>query len=92
MIVLNNGGYGTERPMLDGAFNDVLLWQYSQLPKLLGTGRGFDIWTEDDLEAALKDCRSHTDSFCILDVHLDAKDSSIAMQRLTNALGKRINS
>lgn len=25
VIVLNNHGYGTERPMLDGAFNDVLI-------------------------------------------------------------------
>lgn len=23
VIVLNNGGFGTERPMIDGAFNDV---------------------------------------------------------------------
>jgi hypothetical protein len=24
IIILNNNGYGTERPMLDGPFNDVL--------------------------------------------------------------------
>ena len=28
IIVLNNTGYGTERPMLDGPFNDVLRWNY----------------------------------------------------------------
>jgi TPP-dependent 2-oxoacid decarboxylase len=27
VVVLNNGGYGTERPMIDGAFNDVLPWR-----------------------------------------------------------------
>ncbi|HEY7083124.1 MAG TPA: thiamine pyrophosphate-dependent enzyme [Nitrososphaeraceae archaeon] len=29
IIILNNEGYGTERPMLDGPFNDVLRWNYS---------------------------------------------------------------
>jgi indolepyruvate decarboxylase len=87
IIVLNNGGYATERPMLDGAFNDVLLWQYSRLPELLGAGRGFDVWTEDDLEAALLESQAH-ESFCILDVHLEPQDTSVALQRLTQALGK----
>lgn len=90
VIVLNNEGYGTERPMLDGAFNDILLWQYSRLPEVLNTGRGFDIYTEDQLETALQASRSHTDSFCILDVHLDSKDTSLALKRLTRALGKQV--
>jgi TPP-dependent 2-oxoacid decarboxylase len=30
IIVLNNNGYGTERPMLDGPFNDVLRWNYTR--------------------------------------------------------------
>ncbi|MCP4313138.1 MAG: alpha-keto acid decarboxylase family protein, partial [Bacteroidetes bacterium] len=29
VIILNNSGYGTERPMLDGPFNDVNTWEYS---------------------------------------------------------------
>ncbi len=36
VIVLNNRGYGTERPMLDGKFNDVLLWYYSRIPEMFG--------------------------------------------------------
>jgi indolepyruvate decarboxylase len=28
IIVLNNKGYGTERPMLDWPFNDILPWNY----------------------------------------------------------------
>ncbi|HEY9763616.1 MAG TPA: thiamine pyrophosphate-binding protein [Trichocoleus sp.] len=90
VLVLNNGGYGTERPMLDGKFNDVLPWQYSQIPNLLGVGRGFDVWTEDDLETALVESQAHTESFCILDVHLDAADASVALKRLTQGLGQRV--
>jgi TPP-dependent 2-oxoacid decarboxylase len=29
IIVINNRRYGTERPMLDGPFNDLQLWQYT---------------------------------------------------------------
>jgi indolepyruvate decarboxylase len=90
VIVLNNNGYGTERPMLDGRFNDILLWRYSQLPVLLGDGRGFDVHTEEEFAMSLQSSREHQDSFCILDVHLDPQDISIALQRLTEALGERV--
>jgi TPP-dependent 2-oxoacid decarboxylase len=90
VIVLNNKGYGTERPMLDGAFNDLLNWQYSRIPEVLGTGQGYEIHTEEELTAALLSSRSHLESFCILDVHLDPHDMSPALKRLTQALGERV--
>lgn len=90
VIVLNNRGYGTERPMLDGKFNDVLLWYYSRIPEIFGIGRGFDIRTEDELETALIESQAHTEDFCILDVHLDPQDTSPALKRLTHALGKLV--
>jgi indolepyruvate decarboxylase len=92
VLVLNNGGYGTERPIQDGTFNDILGWQYSQIPLVLGTGRGFDIRTEDELEAALLESRRHLESFCILDIHLEPQDTSAALKRLTSALGKLVSS
>lgn len=92
VIVLNNGGYATERPMLDGRFNDILLWQYSRLPEVLGVGRGFDVRTEEDLEAALSESLSHVESFCLLDVRLDPQDISPTLKRLTHALGQRVGS
>ncbi len=90
VVVLNNYGYGTERPMLDGPFNDVLPWQFSRIPEILGSGKGFRIETEEQLDAALQAARAYTDSFCILDVQLDPHDISPALQRMTNALGKRV--
>ena len=29
VVVFDNDGYGTERPMLDGAFNDVHRWNFA---------------------------------------------------------------
>ncbi|HEV8715010.1 MAG TPA: thiamine pyrophosphate-dependent enzyme [Candidatus Binatia bacterium] len=90
VVVLNNSGYGTERPMLDGPFNDILPWQFSRIPEILGSGKGFNVETEEQLDTALQAARAYTDGFCILDVHLDSYDISPALQRMTNMLGKRV--
>jgi indolepyruvate decarboxylase len=90
IIVLNNSGYGTERPMLDGSFNDVYPWQYARLPEVLGAGKGFVVQTEKDLEVALESARNYREGFCILEVRLDPYDFSPALQRMTSALGKRV--
>jgi indolepyruvate decarboxylase len=91
VIVLNNNGYGTERPMLDGPFNDVLSWNYHRIPEVVGQGKGFMIETEDQLEEALFAAENiHSQEPCILDVRLDTHDGSPALQRLTESLGKKV--
>jgi TPP-dependent 2-oxoacid decarboxylase len=90
VIVLNNGGYGTERHIHDGPYNDLLAWNYWKLPEVLGAGRGFLVHTETDLDAALDAAARHTESFCILDVHLEPLDHSPALGRLAERLSKCI--
>jgi len=90
VVLLNNQGYGTERPMCDGKFNDLLNWRYSRIPEVLGAGRGFNIYTENELESALKESEAYTESFSLLEVHLDSQDTSVALKRLANALAKNI--
>ena len=45
---------------------------------------------ERDLDAALDAAAAHTESFCLLDVHLDSLDASPALRRLTERLSKRL--
>jgi indolepyruvate decarboxylase len=90
VVVLNNRGYGTERPMQDGPYNDVWSWQYHRFPEVLGAGRGFVVETERDLNAALVAAEQHTESFCLIEARLDPADRSPALQRLTERLAKRI--
>lgn len=90
VIVLNNCGYGTERPMLDGSFNDVALWDFSKLPEVFGKGKGFAVHTEDEFETAIEEAKKYTESFSILDVHIEKNDISEALKRLTEALGKKV--
>jgi TPP-dependent 2-oxoacid decarboxylase len=92
IIVLNNKGYGTERPMLDGPFNDVLPWNYYRIPDIIDHGKGFLIEREEQLEQALSASENiYSKELCILDVRLDIHDGSPALQRLTESLGKRVH-
>ena len=91
IIVLNNNGYGTVRPMLDGPFNDILPWNYYRIPDIIGHGKGFVVQTEDQLEESLSAAEKiYSKDLCILDVCLDIHDGSPALQRLTEALGKKV--
>jgi len=87
VVILNNAGYVTERLMIDGAFNDVLPWDYTKLPALLGGGRAFLVETEGDLDGALAEVAADTESLCILDVRLPQMDASPALQRLAAQFG-----
>ncbi|MGB8933693.1 MAG: thiamine pyrophosphate-binding protein [Candidatus Nitrosopolaris sp.] len=92
IIVLNNGGYGTERPMLDGPFNDILPWNYFRIPEITGHGKAFLIETEDQLQESLSAAKNiYPRELCILDVRLDIHDSSPALQRLTETLRKKVH-
>jgi TPP-dependent 2-oxoacid decarboxylase len=92
IIVLNNNGYGTERPMLDGPFNDVLRWNYYRIPEIIGHGKAFLIETEGQLEDSLSAAEKfYSKELCILDVRLDPHDGSPALQRLTESLGKKVH-
>ena len=86
VIVLNNGGYTTERLILDGAFNDIQPWDYSKLPALLGAGRSCVVKTVGDLEAALDTASVRDGQFFLIDVRLDKKDVSPALIRLGERL------
>jgi TPP-dependent 2-oxoacid decarboxylase len=90
VIVLNNRGFGTERQMQDGPYNDVQPWQYHRLPEVLGGGRGFLVRTETELNDALAAALKHTRSFCLLEVMLDPLDHSPALQRLAQRLAEKI--
>jgi indolepyruvate decarboxylase len=86
VIVLNNAGYTTERLIIDGAFNDILRWDYSKLPEVLGAGRGHRVETVGDLDRALTDAQRRDGQFVLLDVRLDKLDVSPALRRLGASL------
>ena len=90
VIVLNNGGYGTERHIQDGPYNDLSPWNYCRIPEIIGGGRGFLVETEGQLEEALQSAEKEIGTFTLLDVHLDSLDHSPALLRLARNLAKRL--
>jgi indolepyruvate decarboxylase len=92
IILLDNGGYGTERFLHhDCDFcNDVHPWQYHKLPQVLGGGTGYEVHTEDQLDAALNRAWADTSGPSLLQVHIARDDISIALRRLAEKLRKRV--
>lgn len=90
VIVLNNHGYGTERQIQDGPFNDITDWKFSKVPELLAGGWGFTVRTVADFDKALSASLANTDAFSIIEVDLDKYDTSPALERLGERLSKRV--
>jgi TPP-dependent 2-oxoacid decarboxylase len=91
VVVLNNGIYLTEQLMLDGDFNNLQPWQYSNIPQVIGGGQGFHIETEDQFDKAISQALNFRNTFSILDVHLERNDRSPALDRLTKNIAKRFH-
>ncbi|QEG33671.1 alpha-keto acid decarboxylase family protein [Bythopirellula goksoeyrii] len=92
VIVLNNGGYGTERLLHPGEyeFNNIPNWQYDKLPALLGGGTGYQIRTEGEFDTALNAAWQDMAGPSILNVHLDREDCSQALKRLAERMSKTV--
>lgn len=91
IIVLNNKGYTTERFIKDGSYNDIGNWNYHKITELIGGGWGFEVRSETDLEKAMDAALANTDSFSLLNIHLDPYDRSEAMERLATRLAEKLS-
>ena len=89
VVVLDNGGYGTERALHEGdwKFNEIHGWHYSKLPEVLGGGQGFEISTWGELESALAQVWDNdTHGMSLLHVHIHPDDQSPALRRLADRM------
>ena len=92
IIVLDNGGYGTERFLHPGTFefNEIQPWAYHKLPDVYGGGKGYEARTEGEFDEALSRAWADTKNLSLIQVHLDRDDHSVALERLTDKLSKRV--
>jgi len=92
VIVLDNKGYGTERFLHPGdwSFNDIQPWNYHKLPEVLGGGTGYQVRTEEELDAALKKAWEDREGLSLIQVHLSVTDRSKALDRLAERLKHRV--
>jgi indolepyruvate decarboxylase len=90
VIVLDNKGYGTERLLHEGSFNDINPWQYQLLPQVLGGGTGYEVRTEGEFDAALTRALADTSGLSIIRAHIPLEDRSLTLDRLAASLARRV--
>lgn len=90
IIVLNNEGYGTERFLHPGdwEFNEIQGWQFHRLLEVFGGGKGYEVRTEKEFDAALTAAWADRSGPSLINVHVPRDDSSAALKRLAERLSK----
>ena len=90
ILVLNNHGYGTMRPLVEGPFNDIVNWRYTHLPEMLGAGRAFAVRTEGEFDSAMKAALDETQHFVLIEAELEKSDMSPALMRLAEKVSEKV--
>jgi indolepyruvate decarboxylase len=90
VIVLDNEGYGTERVLHPGSFNDINPWKYHKLPEILNGGTGYEVRTEGEFDIALRKAWADKSGMSLIQVHLLPNDHSKALDRLAERLSKKV--
>ena len=87
ICILNNDGYGTQRHIIDGNFNNIHRWKYSKISDVLGYGKSTQVHTKGELESALKAATSSKEMH-IIEVMIPRTDCSPPLKRLTTNLSE----
>lgn len=81
IVVLNNHGYGIERPLLEGSYNDIQNWNYSLLPDFLNGGKGIRVSTEKAFYEVFENALQTRGELRLIEVELGRTDFSPALER-----------
>lgn len=87
VCILNNDGYGTQRHIIDGAFNNIHSWEYTKLTEMLRYGKAVKVKTGGELEKALIEATA-SDEMYVIEVVIPRTDCSPPLRRLTNNLSE----
>lgn len=87
VFVLNNDGYGTQRFILDGPFNEILRWNYTKLTEMFGVGTSRKVGTNAELDDAISDAIKG-DQLTLIEVTIPRSDASPSLRRVGEELGK----
>lgn len=91
IFLINNGGYGIERQIHDGPYNDIQNWNYTGLVDAIHNGQG-KCWTtkvlceEDLVEAIAIATGPYKDCLCFLEVVCHKNDASKEVPKLGSGL------
>jgi indolepyruvate decarboxylase len=87
VFVINNDGYGTQRFILDGPFNEILRWNYTKLTDMFGVGVSMKVTTNGELQTAFKQAIAG-DTLTLIEVIVPRDACSPSLRRVGEELGK----
>lgn len=87
VIVINNDGYGTQRHIIDGQFNNIHPWDYPKLIELLRYGKAVTVKTKGEFDAAMQRAKV-SDELYLIEVVVPREDCSRNLKRMGEALHK----
>ncbi len=90
VFILNNDGYGTQRHILDGPFNEIHAWDYTKICELLHYGTAYRVTTHEELSSCLKTVFDD-EGMSLVEVVVPRNDCSRSLRRLGEELGKLRN-
>ena len=91
VCVLNNDGFGTQRYILDGPFNEIQMWDYTRVPEILRSGKGVRVTTLGELDDALAAAVANEKELTLIEVTIPRDDSSKALRSVGESLAKLRN-
>lgn len=88
VCILNNDGYGTQRHIIDGPFNNIHRWEYARLRDVLNYGRAYKVSTKGELDAAFAQAVKEADTMHLIEVIIPRDDCSAPLRRMAGRLGE----
>lgn len=88
VFILNNDGYGTQRFILDGPFNEIHMWDYTKMTELLGYGKSSRVETCGELRDVLQEAVADNTTMHVIEVIVPRNEASPSLTRMATALGK----
>jgi indolepyruvate decarboxylase len=88
VCILNNDGYGTQRHIIDGPFNNIHRWEYAKLRDVLNYGRSYKVATKAELDAAFAQAVKEKDTMHLIEVIIPRDDCSRPLRRMASRLGE----
>jgi indolepyruvate decarboxylase len=89
ILIVNNDGYLIERKLHeDGLYNDIQMWNYSELPGAFGDSSFLSchrVTTEEELEIAMQTAIREKDKLVMIDARIPGRDCSAGLDRLGQA-------
>ena len=92
VIVLDNGGYGTERKLHAGEweFNNIHSWNYDRLPEIYGGGKGYRVATEGEFDEAIQLAWDDRSAASVVHVMISQEDHSRTLRRLAERMSHTV--